>query len=126
MHISQNSLSPLVGLYAPEGPSFFKHFRFSEIQRATDNFSTIIGRGGFGTVYKARFQDGLVAAVKRMKKGTSQGEQDFCKEMQLLGRLHHRHLVTLRGYCAERHERYSNRNYSFKLFLIVHLSALVQ
>nr|XP_024392136.1 probable receptor-like protein kinase At1g49730 isoform X1 [Physcomitrium patens] len=83
----------------------FRHFKLVEIQGATDNFSTIIGRGGFGTVYKARFHDGLVAAVKRMNKGTSQGEQEFCKEMELLGRLHHRHLVSLRGYCAERHER---------------------
>jgi hypothetical protein len=47
--------------------------------------------------------------VKRMNKSTSQGEQEFCKEMELLGRLHHRHLVTLRGYCADRcHERYPN------------------
>ncbi|KAG0591504.1 hypothetical protein KC19_1G179700 [Ceratodon purpureus] len=82
--------------------ALFRHFKYLEIQRATDNFSTIIGRGGFGTVYKARFKDGLVAAVKRMNKGTSQGEQEFCKEMELLGRLHHRHLVTLRGYCADR------------------------
>lgn len=90
----------------------FRHFKLVEIQGATDNFSTIIGRGGFGTVYKARFHDGLVAAVKRMNKGTSQGEQEFCKEMELLGRLHHRHLVSLRGYCAERHERYSIENKS--------------
>ncbi|KAG0591502.1 hypothetical protein KC19_1G179700 [Ceratodon purpureus] len=87
---------------APDCAALFRHFKYLEIQRATDNFSTIIGRGGFGTVYKARFKDGLVAAVKRMNKGTSQGEQEFCKEMELLGRLHHRHLVTLRGYCADR------------------------
>ncbi|GLJ06889.1 hypothetical protein SUGI_0051520 [Cryptomeria japonica] len=85
------------------GPSSnFKRFSRKEIRKATGDFSTIIGRGGFGTVYKARFNDGLVAAVKRMNTIAQQDE--FCKEMELLGRLHHRHLVTLVGFCAERHE----------------------
>lgn len=85
----------------------FRHFKFVDIRRATDNFSNIIGQGGFGTVYKAKFEDGLIAAVKRMNKGVQQGEEDFSKEMELLGRLHHRHLVTLRGFCIERHDRSS-------------------
>lgn len=85
----------------------FRHFKFVDIRRATDNFSNIIGQGGFGTVYKAKFEDGLIAAVKRMNKGVQQGEEDFSREMELLGRLHHRHLVTLRGFCIERHDRFS-------------------
>ncbi|KAH9311704.1 hypothetical protein KI387_026739, partial [Taxus chinensis] len=104
------------------GPSStFKRFSHKEIRRATDDFSTIIGRGGFGTVYKARFHDGLVAAVKRMNKIAQQDE--FCKEMELLGRLHHRHLVTLVGFCAERHERFLIYEYMENGSLKEHLHA---
>ncbi|KAJ7517946.1 hypothetical protein O6H91_21G047600 [Diphasiastrum complanatum] len=83
----------------------FRLFKYQEIQRATDNFGTVIGKGGFGTVYKARFKGGLVAAVKRMQKSSREGENGFSKELELLRKLHHRHLVTLLGFCAEKHER---------------------
>ncbi|KDP32267.1 hypothetical protein JCGZ_14788 [Jatropha curcas] len=89
------------------GPtSMFRKFSYKETKKATDNFNTIIGQGGFGTVYKAEFSDGLVAAVKRMNKVSKQGEDDFCREIELLARLHHRHLVALRGFCIKKHERF--------------------
>ena len=83
----------------------FRKFTYKEIKAATDSFNTVIGQGGFGTVYKAQFSDGIVAAVKRMKKVSEQGEDDFCREIELLARLHHRHLVSLRGFCIAKHER---------------------
>ncbi|KAL8541403.1 hypothetical protein ACS0TY_002606 [Phlomoides rotata] len=86
--------------------SIFRKFSFKETKKATNNFTTVIGQGGFGIVYKAEFQDGLVAAVKRMNKVSEQAEGDFCRELELLARLHHRHLVSLRGFCVERHERF--------------------
>ncbi|KAJ8763429.1 hypothetical protein K2173_002312 [Erythroxylum novogranatense] len=90
-----------------EGPaSMFRKFSYKEIRKATDNFNTIIGQGGFGTVYKAQLTDGSVVAAKRMNKVSEQGEDEFCKEIELLARLHHRHLVSLRGFCIERHERF--------------------
>ncbi|KAL8097118.1 putative receptor-like protein kinase At1g49730 isoform X2 [Apium graveolens] len=93
-------------LVTAPGPSMFKKFSYKETKKATNNFSFVIGQGGFGTVYKAQFSDGLVAAVKRMDKVSEQAEDDFCKEIELLARLHHRHLVALRGFCIERHERF--------------------
>lgn len=90
-----------------DGPScMFRKFSYKETKKATNNFSTVIGQGGFGIVYKAEFQEGLVAAVKRMSKASEQAEGDFCRELELLARLHHRHLVSLRGFCIERHERF--------------------
>lgn len=90
-----------------EGSScMFRKFNYSEIKKATEGFSTIIGQGGFGTVYKAHFSDGLVVAVKRMNRVSEQGEDEFCREIELLARLHHRHLVSLRGFCIKKHERF--------------------
>ena len=83
----------------------FREFSYKETRRATTNFTTIIGQGGFGTVYKAQFGDGLIAAVKRMNRISEQAEDEFCREIELLARLHHRHLVALRGFCMQRHER---------------------
>lgn len=83
----------------------FRRFGYKETMKATDNLSTIIGKGGFGTVYKAQFSDGTIGAVKRMNKISKQGEEEFCREMELLARLHHRHLVALRGFCIDRNER---------------------
>ncbi|KAM0853158.1 hypothetical protein ACQ4PT_051268 [Festuca glaucescens] len=91
----------------PEGQSpMFQRYSYKETTRATNNFSTVIGKGGFGTVYKAQFSDGSIAAVKRMDKVSRQAEEEFCREMELLARLHHRHLVNLKGFCIERKERF--------------------
>ncbi|XP_057488138.1 probable receptor-like protein kinase At1g49730 isoform X1 [Actinidia eriantha] len=90
-----------------EGPSStFRKFSYKETKKATDNFNTIIGQGGFGTVFRAQFCDGLVAAVKRMDKVSEQAEDEFCREIELLARLHHRHLVALRGFCIGKRGRF--------------------
>lgn len=54
-----------------------------------------------------------MVAVKRMNKVSEQAEDEFCREMELLARLHHRHLVALRGFCTERHKRFANHTYNF-------------
>lgn len=107
-----------------EGPSsMFRKFTYKEIKKATDSFNTVIGQGGFGTVYKAQFSDGSVAAVKRMNRVSEQGEDDFCREIELLARLHHRHLVSLRGFCIAKHERFLMYEYMANGSLKDHLHA---
>lgn len=56
-------------------------------------------------MYKAHFTDGLVSAVKQMDKVSEQGEDEFCREIEFLAKLHHRHLVALRGFCVKKDER---------------------
>ncbi|RWW66094.1 hypothetical protein BHE74_00026561 [Ensete ventricosum] len=80
-------------------------------------FVTLANQGGkfsavdmatcfFGVQGLTVLPDGSIAAVKRMNKVSKQGEEEFCREIELLARLHHRHLVALKDFCAERNESY--------------------
>ncbi|KAK7368910.1 hypothetical protein VNO80_10943 [Phaseolus coccineus] len=77
-------------------------YSYKDIQKATSNFTTTIGNGAFGPVYKAHMATGETVAVKVLGTNSKQGEQEFLTEVLLLGRLHHRNLVDLVGYVAER------------------------
>ncbi|RWR79085.1 putative LRR receptor-like serine/threonine-protein kinase [Cinnamomum micranthum f. kanehirae] len=82
-----------------------KDFTFGDMISATSNFSTLVGRGGYGSVYKGILADGTVVAIKRAQEGSLQGEKEFLTEIELLSRLHHRNLVSLLGYCDEEDEQ---------------------
>ncbi|XXG40075.1 hypothetical protein AAC387_Pa01g0877 [Persea americana] len=82
-----------------------KDFTFGDMISATSNFSTEVGRGGYGSVYKGILADGTVVAIKRAQEGSLQGEKEFLTEIELLSRLHHRNLVSLLGYCDEEDEQ---------------------
>ncbi|XP_038995467.1 calcium/calmodulin-regulated receptor-like kinase 2 isoform X2 [Hibiscus syriacus] len=77
-------------------------YSYKDVQKATQNFTTILGEGSFGPVYKATMPTGGVAAVKVLAAGSHQGEKEFHTEVCLLGRLHHRNLVNLVGYCVDK------------------------
>ena len=79
-----------------------------ELQVATDNFSNknILGRGGFGKVYKGRLADGSLVAVKRLKEErTPGGELQFQTEVEMISMAVHRNLLRLRGFCMTPTER---------------------
>ncbi|GMJ08023.1 hypothetical protein like AT2G23200 [Hibiscus trionum] len=79
---------------------------FFEIQLATSNFDTklLIGKGGFGDVYRGTLRTGIKVAVKRSKPGSGQGLPEFQTEIMVLSRIRHLHLVSLIGYCDEMSE----------------------
>ncbi|CAI8604769.1 unnamed protein product [Vicia faba] len=81
-------------------------FDFETIKLATGNFSdaSALGQGGFGTVYKGTL-DGLDVAIKRLANNSKQGETEFKNEVLLTGKLQHRNLVKLLGFCLHRGER---------------------
>ncbi|KAH9604936.1 hypothetical protein KSS87_003563 [Heliosperma pusillum] len=60
------------------------------------------GDGAFGPVYKAQMLTGEIVAVKVLATDSKQGEREFETEVKLLGRLHHRNLLNLVGYCIEK------------------------
>jgi hypothetical protein len=82
-------------------------FSYEELAMATNGFSAanFLGEGGFGRVYKGVLPNGKVVAIKQMKSDSAQGEREFRAEVEVISRVHHRHLVSLVGYCiAEAHK----------------------
>ncbi|URE29170.1 NSP-interacting kinase [Musa troglodytarum] len=85
-----------------------KRFQFRELQVATNNFSSknLLGKGGFGNVYKGQLQDGTLVAVKRLKDGNAAGgEIQFKTEVEMISLAVHRHLLRLCGFCITATER---------------------
>ncbi|CAM0954970.1 unnamed protein product [Alopecurus aequalis] len=84
-----------------------KCFGFEEMARATNNFDILaqVGQGGYGKVYRGTLDDGETVAIKRAHEDSLQGSKEFCTEIELLSRLHHRNLVSLVGYCDEEEEQ---------------------
>ncbi|KAF5751975.1 hypothetical protein HS088_TW02G00994 [Tripterygium wilfordii] len=85
-----------------------KRFQFKELQIATHNFSNkhLIGKGGFGYVYKGHLQDGSLVAVKRLKDGNAVGgEIQFQTEVEMISLAVHRNLLRLYGFCMTKTER---------------------
>ncbi|KAG2588883.1 probable LRR receptor-like serine/threonine-protein kinase RKF3 [Panicum virgatum] len=82
-------------------------FTYDEIKAATDNFSreSIIGRGGFGNVYKGVLRDGTEVAVKRFKNCSAAGDAAFAHEVEVVASVRHVNLVALRGYCIATTQR---------------------
>ncbi|OMO52687.1 hypothetical protein COLO4_37039 [Corchorus olitorius] len=79
-----------------------RRFQFRELQTATHNFSSknILGKGGFGNVYKGILQDGTIVAVKRLKDGSAAGgEIQFQTEVEMISLAVHRNLLRLYGFC---------------------------
>ncbi|WRX35073.1 Serine-threonine/tyrosine-protein kinase [Theobroma cacao] len=81
-------------------------FTTQQLRIATDNFTNLLGSGGFGAVYKGIFSNGTIVAVKVLH-GTSDKriEEQFMAEVSTIGRVHHFNLVRLYGFCFERNLR---------------------
>ncbi|KAJ9173115.1 hypothetical protein P3X46_016281 [Hevea brasiliensis] len=85
-----------------------RRFQFRELQAATNSFSNknILGKGGFGNVYKGILQDGTVVAVKRLKDGNAVGgDIQFQTEVEMISLAVHRNLLRLYGFCITPTER---------------------
>ncbi|EPS65547.1 hypothetical protein M569_09230 [Genlisea aurea] len=78
---------------------------FAQLLEATNGFSSLslIGSGGFGDVYRAELGDGAVVAVKKLNNITC--DREFTAEMETIGKIKHRNLVPLLGYCTVGDER---------------------
>ncbi|KAL6609952.1 hypothetical protein ACP70R_039921 [Stipagrostis hirtigluma subsp. patula] len=77
-------------------------FDIAELAKATNGFAdrNLVGRGGFGAVYRGVLADGSVVAVKKMlDPDVEGGDEEFTNEVEIISHLRHRNLVPLRGCC---------------------------
>ncbi|XP_062084698.1 probable serine/threonine-protein kinase PBL7 [Humulus lupulus] len=96
-----------LGKTQPQRYKAVQIFTYKELEVATAGFSeaNVIGRGGFGVVYRGVLRDGTEAAIKMLHRAGKQGERAFRVEVDLLSMLHSPFLVELLGYCADQHHR---------------------
>ncbi|XP_048232994.1 protein NSP-INTERACTING KINASE 3 isoform X1 [Ricinus communis] len=85
-----------------------RRYTFKELRAATDHFNSknILGRGGFGIVYRGCLTDGTVVAVKRLKDyNAAGGEIQFQTEVETISLAVHKNLLRLSGFCTTENER---------------------
>ncbi|MED6116037.1 hypothetical protein PIB30_096408 [Stylosanthes scabra] len=80
-------------------------YSYQELKKATRGFrdKELLGQGGFGRVYKGTLPNSRTqVAVKRISHESKQGLREFVSEIASIGRLRHRNLVQLLGWCRRR------------------------
>ncbi|KAF7076941.1 hypothetical protein CFC21_081539 [Triticum aestivum] len=76
-----------------------RSFTQKEIEDITGGYSTVLGEGGFGKVYKGKLDGLRPVAVKRYKNGTK--KEEFAKEVIVHSQINHKNVVRLFGCCTE-------------------------
>ncbi|OIW11851.1 hypothetical protein TanjilG_31601 [Lupinus angustifolius] len=97
---------PLCSICQHKAPIFGKPprwFSYAELELATGGFSqaNFLAEGGFGSVHRGVLPEGQVIAVKQHKLASSQGDVEFCSEVEVLSCAQHRNVVMLIGFCIE-------------------------
>ncbi|EOY29379.1 Kinase superfamily protein [Theobroma cacao] len=107
-----NRLAPFFGKFksirtvSKEGDASFMDYKI--LEKATSKFhqGNILGEGGFGCVYKAQFDDGSYAAVKKLDCASHDAEKEFENEVDLLCKFKHSNIISLLGYSSDNETRF--------------------
>ncbi|XP_034926617.1 L-type lectin-domain containing receptor kinase SIT2-like [Populus alba] len=84
-----------------------KRFSYKDLYKATTGFTDrkLLGSGGFGKVYRGVLpSSNMQVAIKKVSHDSKQGTKQFVAEIASMGRLRHRNLVQLLGYCRRKGE----------------------
>ncbi|KAG2310735.1 hypothetical protein Bca4012_025244 [Brassica carinata] len=97
---------PLCSICQHKAPKFGnppRWFTYNELETATKGFSkgSYLAEGGFGSVHRGTLPDGQIIAVKQYKIASTQGDREFCSEVEVLSCAQHRNVVMLIGLCVE-------------------------
>ncbi|XP_014498218.1 probable serine/threonine-protein kinase At1g01540 isoform X1 [Vigna radiata var. radiata] len=78
-------------------------YTLRELEDATGGLcpENVVGEGGYGIVYHGVLNDGTKIAVKNLLNNKGQAEKEFKVEVEAIGRVRHKNLVRLLGYCVE-------------------------
>ncbi|KAI4353124.1 hypothetical protein L6164_002095 [Bauhinia variegata] len=78
-------------------------YTLRELEVSTNGFAdeNVIGEGGYGIVYRGVLEDNTKVAVKNLLNNRGQAEKEFKVEVEAIGRVRHKNLVRLLGYCVE-------------------------
>ncbi|POO00171.1 GPCR kinase [Trema orientale] len=88
-------------------PGLPSRYEYEQLVAATENFSTQIGSGGFGTVYKGTMADKeTVVAVKKITNSGVQGKKEFFTEIATIGSIRHANLVRLKCFCIRERQHF--------------------
>ncbi|RAL43787.1 hypothetical protein DM860_014288 [Cuscuta australis] len=81
------------------------YYSLADLQSVTGNFANgrLLGEGSIGRVYRAKFRDGRVLAVKKIDSSHFRGGRgaDFSEIVANISKLHHPNIAEIVGYCSE-------------------------
>ncbi|RWW21995.1 hypothetical protein GW17_00013827 [Ensete ventricosum] len=79
-------------------------YAYPELKKMTDDFKTILGQGGYGSVFQGKLHNGVPVAVKVLDNPTVSGDE-FTNEIAAIGTVHHVNIVRILGFCVEGSKR---------------------
>ncbi|KAJ9541154.1 hypothetical protein OSB04_027660 [Centaurea solstitialis] len=79
------------------------NYNYKDLQLATNDFSeeNILGKGGYGEVFKAILDDNSIVAVKKLQVQHARVKEEFQNEVMLISNVHHRNLLRLLGWSSD-------------------------
>ncbi|CAN8286623.1 unnamed protein product [Cochlearia groenlandica] len=79
---------------------------YAQVKKMTKSFAVVLGKGGFGIVYKGKLSDGgQEVAVKILKDDSNENGEEFINEVASMSRTSHVNIVSLLGFCYERNKK---------------------
>ncbi|KAI5020254.1 hypothetical protein ZWY2020_045142 [Hordeum vulgare] len=98
---SRNTTIFKKGYPAPAG---IPRYSYGDLKMMTKNFTDVLGRGAYCTVYRGHLPDGRAVAVKQLY-GVGGSEVEFWSEVTIMARMNHRNIVSIWGWCADKGQR---------------------
>ncbi|KAJ7548670.1 hypothetical protein O6H91_07G021700 [Diphasiastrum complanatum] len=77
-------------------------YSLRDLSVATEEFAdcNVVGEGGYGIVYRGQIDDTMIA-IKNLLNNRGQAEKEFRVEVEAIGKVRHKNLVRLLGFCAD-------------------------